>query len=116
MTDEAAAAPEVSPCRTCGACCAYSAEWPRFTVESDEEIDAIPPAHIAEDLSGMRCEDDRCSALAGEIGMFVTCTIHAVRPAVCRDCEPGDDACEMARALYGFEPISEESEGADEEE
>jgi|GEM_PF-3617121 len=22
-------------CQTCGACCSYSSEWPRFTMESD---------------------------------------------------------------------------------
>ena len=93
------------PCRTCGACCAHSREWPRFTLESDDEIARIPAAFVAVDESGMRCEGDRCTALAGAIGSGVTCTIYAVRPLVCRDCVPGDDACTMARAARGLPAI-----------
>jgi len=28
-------------CRTCGACCAYSATWPRFGLETEAEIDSF---------------------------------------------------------------------------
>ena len=93
----ALAASAASPCLACGACCAYSAEWPRFTLESDEAIARIPPALVNEAQSGMRCEGDRCAALDGQIGLATRCTIYALRPDVCRACEPGDDACSMAR-------------------
>ena len=92
-------------CQACGACCAHSREWPRFTLESDGEIDAIPTALIAENLAGMRCEDDRCVALVGEIGTATSCSAYAVRPIVCRECVPGDDACTIARTARGMAPI-----------
>ncbi len=92
-------------CQACGACCAYSHAWPRFSLESDEEIALIPEKLIAADGSGMKCEGDRCAALAGTLGEKVACTIYTVRPIVCRDCLPGDDACTMARAARGLPPI-----------
>jgi len=94
MTDGA------SPCQSCGACCAYSANWPRFTIEDDAALDLIP-AHLVNDrLSGMRCEGDRCCALTGKIGEHTACGIYAVRPEVCRTCEPGDPECMMARRRF----------------
>ena len=94
--------PEVSPCQTCGACCDYSAEWPRFSLESDAALASIPDAFVVADFSGMRCDGNRCSALAGKVGEATACTIYAVRPDVCRACMPGDDACAMARARHGL--------------
>lgn len=91
-----------SPCLSCGACCAYAREWPRFSTESDAELALIPEALVADTLSGMRCEGERCMALAGRIGEAVACTIYAVRPHVCRACEIGDDACTTARAHYAL--------------
>jgi uncharacterized protein len=93
---------DCGPCRTCGACCAHAHAWPRFTLESEDEIERIPAALIAADGSGMRCEGERCMALAGTIGTGTTCTIYAMRPIVCRDCLPGDDACTMARTARGL--------------
>ena len=97
----AAAVPD---CQTCGACCAYSAEWPRFTLEEDAHLDAIPPALVAADLSGMRCTGTRCDALQGEIGVVAACSIYALRPQVCHACEPGGDECGQARWAYGLAP------------
>ena len=53
----------------------------------------------------MRCEGNRCAALSGEIGVATACTIYDVRPLVCRDCVPGDDACTIARAARGMAPV-----------
>ncbi len=92
-------------CQSCGACCAYSAEWPRFTLEADEDLDRIPEALVDPGLGGMRCDGERCSALQGEVGVATACAIYAVRPLVCRDCLPGDEACAMARRRYGFAPL-----------
>jgi uncharacterized protein len=100
---------ELSPCTSCGACCAYSSEWPRFTLESDEMLDLIPTTLVNERLSGMRFEGERCSALVGKIGCTTACSIYDVRPQVCRDCQPGDDACTMAREARGMPPIEAES-------
>jgi uncharacterized protein len=95
-----------SPCTACGACCAYDAEWPRFTLEEDADIARIPAQLVSASLSGMRCEGDRCCALVGKVGVATMCSVYAIRPDVCRACEPGDDACTMARERYGLAPIS----------
>ncbi len=90
-------------CQACGACCAYSADWPRFSLESDAELARIPDALVAPSLAGMRCEGDRCAALTGEVGVATSCGIYADRPLVCRECQPGDDACRMARRRWGLD-------------
>ena len=89
-------------CQSCGACCSYSADWPRFSLETDEELDRIPPELVAADLSGMRCENDRCCALTGTVGKGTACGIYLARPHVCRTCQPGDEECLMARAAWGL--------------
>lgn len=92
-------------CQACGACCAYSSDWPRFTMEDDAAIAAIPPMLVADDERGMKFEDGRCSALLGVVGCSTSCSIYDVRPDVCRACMPGDDACAIARAAFGFDPV-----------
>jgi len=89
-------------CQECGACCSFSAEWPRFTTEEDAELDLIPPAFVAADQARMRCVGDRCSALVGDIGRATACAVYAVRPEVCRVCLPGDPECLMARRRFGL--------------
>lgn len=93
-----------SPCQSCGACCATSAEWPRFSLESDAELDRIPAALVKDNLSGMRCDGERCLALEGKVGEWTACTVYEVRPLVCRACQPGDEECLMARAKHGLAP------------
>ncbi|MEZ2330045.1 YkgJ family cysteine cluster protein [Mesorhizobium sp. RCC_202] len=89
-------------CQSCGACCAYAADWPRFSTEEDAELDRIPEALVATDLSGMRFEGGRCAALRGEVGKHTACGIYDARPHVCRACMPGDPECVMARAAHGL--------------
>lgn len=98
MTDT----PALFDCQSCGACCAFSAEWPRFTLEDDAALARIPSAYADPDGRGMRCDGDRCAALTGVVGTRTGCAIYEVRPDVCRDCMPGDAACTMARAHYGL--------------
>jgi len=93
-------------CQTCGACCAFDESWPRFSLESDAEIAAIPDKLINSRGSGMLCAANRCAALTGEIGVLASCSIYAARPLVCRDCQPGDEECNMARARYGFPALT----------
>ena len=93
-------------CQVCGACCAYSENWPRFSIEEDEALELIPPKLINARGSGMRCEGDRCTALQGDIGSAVACTIYAVRPEVCRTCQPGDAECTMARRKFGLPALA----------
>ena len=92
-----------SPCQLCGACCSFDASWPRFTLEDDAAIARIPVKLVAK--SGMRCVGNRCSALQGEVGKFTACSIYELRPDVCRACEPGDDACNMARRHHGMSAL-----------
>ena len=115
LPDPMAAARPLSPqrstaalfdCQSCGACCSYSAEWPRFSTEDDAQLDRIPEKYVAANLSGMRCEGVRCSALCGEIGKSTACGIYELRPDVCRACEPGSAECSIARRSYGLPTLA----------
>jgi Fe-S-cluster containining protein len=96
---------DASICRTCGACCSFSRDWPRFTTETDAEIALIASKFVRDDLRGMRCNGDRCSALVGDVGTSTSCAVYAVRPDVCRTCVAGDEACRMARQKIGLIPV-----------
>ena len=103
MADETALS---ALCQACGACCATSAEWPRFSTEDDAALDLIPLALVDPGLGRMRCDGDRCAALAGTVGEHATCSIYPIRPDVCRACMPGDDACRMARATWNLPALA----------
>ena len=104
MTDLPPRAAELTAaaCQTCGACCSFSPEWPRFSLENDADLDRIPRAFVDSDLGRMRCSGNRCAALIGEVGISTACAVYAVRPEVCKACLPGDDACHMARQRFGL--------------
>jgi Fe-S-cluster containining protein len=102
MSDNDAVTGGENPCLACGACCSYSANWPRFSTECDEVLTLIPPRLVNARQSGMRCDGDRCAALSGKIGAATSCTIYALRPEVCRTCMPGDAECTMARKKFGL--------------
>lgn len=106
MADDAIDAAGNSPCQSCGACCSYSENWPRFTIEDDTQLDLIPAQFVNARQSGMRCEGDRCSALSGKIGEATRCVVYAVWPDVCRTCQPGDAECAMARRRHGLPLIA----------
>ena len=93
-------------CEACGACCAYSADWPRFALETQAEFEAIPADYVDDARGTMRCAGNRCSALAGEVGVTTACTIYAVRPEVCRACLPGDASCTLARRRFGLAAVT----------
>lgn len=93
-------------CQACGACCCVSATWPRFSLEDDDQLAAVPPAFVAADESGMRCVGDRCSALQGVIGTATACGIYDARPLVCRDCVPGGEDCAIARSRHGMPVVA----------
>jgi Fe-S-cluster containining protein len=46
-TDDAPEAVDSDLCQSCGACCSTSAEWPRFTLEDDADLDSIPAEYVA---------------------------------------------------------------------
>ena len=93
-------------CQACGACCAYSADWPRFGLETEAEIEAIPRDYVDDARGTMRCNGDRCAALTGEVGVATACGVYTVRPQVCRSCEPGDDSCVLARRHFNLPELS----------
>ena len=87
-------------CQACGACCAYSSEWPRFSLEDDAALERIPRRFVDDERGRMRCDGDRCSALVGEVGVATACAVYAMRPDVCKACLPGDDECRKARRRF----------------
>ena len=89
-------------CRTCGACCSYSADWPRFSLESEARLDRIPRELVGGGKRGMRCTGARCAALVGVIGQAISCAFYRLRPDVCRACSPGDPECGEARRHFGL--------------
>jgi Fe-S-cluster containining protein len=93
-------------CQSCGACCAYAADWPRFSLESDATLALIPPAYVDDANGRMRCAGNRCAALTGEVGAAVACAVYAARPLVCRECQPGDPECQIARRHHGLPPVT----------
>jgi Fe-S-cluster containining protein len=93
-------------CKSCGACCDYSADWPRFWTDSDEDIARLPANLVAEDGNAMACDGNRCKALIGIVGEAVHCSVYLIRPEVCHACLPGDDACAMAREHHGLPPLT----------
>lgn len=97
---------DTTPCNTCGACCAHAADWPRFTCETDAALDQLPPDLVNDAKSGMRCHGTRCAALVGTVGVATSCSIYALRPDVCRACQPGDEACNIARAARILAPLA----------
>jgi Fe-S-cluster containining protein len=104
MTVSPAAPTDLSAldCQACGACCSFSSEWPRFSLETDAELEAIPQAYVDDSLGRMRCTGNRCAALVGEVGTSTACAIYSVRPQVCRACVPGDDSCKLARRHFNL--------------
>jgi len=91
-----------SECRACGACCSFSPDWPRFSLESDADLDRIPQEYADRQHGRMRCSGNRCAALVGDVGISTACAIYAVRPDVCRACLPGDDTCQVARRHFNL--------------
>jgi|HubBroStandDraft_1064217.scaffolds.fasta_scaffold23361_6 cold shock CspA family protein len=89
-------------CQLCGACCSFSAEWPRFSLEDEAYINQIPRAYVDDQQGRMRCSGNRCAALVGDVGVSTACAIYTVRPDVCKACLPGDDACQSARRGFNL--------------
>jgi Fe-S-cluster containining protein len=99
---EHAREPAALDCRRCGACCSYSAEWPRLSLESEVQIARIPREFVDDSGCGMRCTGARCAALVGTVGETTSCAIYPLRPDVCRACSPGDPECLEARRHFGM--------------
>lgn len=83
--------------------------------EAEPELGGVVPRELTEVLDGHRlamkgtwAKTPRCIALDAEIGTYSRCSIHPVRPSVCRDVpaswEHGAPSpqCDKARAAYGL--------------
>lgn len=106
-----------NPCQQCGACCAYfrvSFYWS----EAEPFLGGNVPIELTEPLTpqrvvmrGTQCAPARCTALEGDIGKSVCCTIYPQRPSPCRELEPWgesgqpDEKCSRARAAHGLPPL-----------
>lgn len=100
----------VSPCQSCGACCAnFRVDFAVYELESEG---GHVPDGLAVEVNGntarMRGTDHvpiRCAALTGKLGRNVGCGIYEWRPSPCREFEAGSDACDRARARHGMAPL-----------
>ena len=102
------AAPAVSVCRQCGACCAsfrVSFYWAEAAQRglADSCIERVKPHLVS--LAGTNRPAPRCCALQGEVGEQVGCLVYPARPSPCRELQPGDDKCSRARARHGLAPL-----------
>lgn len=106
-----------NPCKSCGACCAFfrvsfyggecdDSPWGTVPVDLTE-----PLTHHRRTMKGTLGKNIRCLALNGEIGKKVDCSIHSLRPSVCRDFHPSwengvhNPECDRARAGHGLLPL-----------
>lgn len=98
-------------CQSCGACCAsYRVSF--YWAETDEHpygrvpaqlTTPISPYHVA--MRGTERMPVRCTALQGEVGVSVGCSIYPQRASTCREFTAGDDRCAEARARHGLAPL-----------
>lgn len=105
-------------CLHCGACCAYfrvSFHWSEADPEQGGEVPPalilpIDPYRVA--MRGTEARPARCSALQGEIGSCVSCSVYAQRPSPCRDFSVSwangapNERCDQARAAWGLPPLT----------
>ncbi|CAN7745364.1 YkgJ family cysteine cluster protein [Pseudorhodoferax sp. LjRoot39] len=100
----------VSPCLSCGACCAcFRVD---FSVHELLSEGGSVPDGLTVEVNGhtarMRGTDHvpvRCAALTGQLGQHVGCGIYEWRPSPCREFEAGSEACDRARARHGMAPL-----------
>ena len=108
-------------CRACGACCCNSARnrstgfRDYIEVKTTDRLYREGRALLRQLGERNRAgvfhlrlvgEEQRCVALAGELGAAVSCSIYALRPSGCRRVEAGDDECRRARRLHGLPPLA----------
>lgn len=95
-------------CQTCGACCAafrVSFYWAETDAHPDGHVPqamttGISPYHVA--MKGTEHKPVRCTALCGEVGQSVSCSIYDQRSSTCREFESGSEDCVKARKINGL--------------
>lgn len=88
-------------CRRCGACCSGNRkDWVGCTESAARRLTGLvvhtPMSRHMKTVPERGAY--RCAALAGKIGLRVTCMVYDSRPDVCRYVEPGSPDCLAARA------------------
>jgi drug/metabolite transporter (DMT)-like permease len=102
----------VSPCQSCGACCAsYRVSFP--CQEADDQPGGQVPAALVDPVGphivcmrGTATAPMRCVALRGTLGSSVSCAIYEFRPSACRDFAPPGDARTWRRGLQRSAPAA----------
>ncbi|TNF33886.1 MAG: YkgJ family cysteine cluster protein [Gammaproteobacteria bacterium] len=108
-----------SPCLACGACCAsFRVSFYWAETDNTDNPNAVPVT-LTEQLTpyrscmqGTNSPTPRCTALLGDIGNSVRCTIYERRPSPCREFpmawENGiaNPDCDKARARWGLPPLT----------
>lgn len=104
----------MSVCQSCGACCAslrvdfHPAELAggafAWADGVPREMTVPVTAHIVR-MAGTDAAPPRCVALAGEVGVAVSCGIYHGRPSPCREFDTEHAACNRARQRCGLPPL-----------
>lgn len=99
-------------CTKCGACCSTDPLCDSYVDATPQEAALIPAEHLLErgphGWYPLRVKKDRqghtvCVAFRGVIGYRANCSIYNNRPAMCKELEPGSEACLLHRADLGIE-------------
>jgi hypothetical protein len=90
-----------NPCQRCGACCAafrVSFYWAEATEAGLPEplTETVNPFYSC--MAGTNQSSPRCHVLQGDIGKKVACVVYQQRPSPCREVQPGEEKCNIARA------------------
>jgi len=101
-------------CQTCGACCLSHWDTETYVYVSDRDIRRLRMAYTEPTVrrlvgglddpleQGIRTKENEqgqitCISLRGSVGRQCSCGIYEARPKVCRDFNPGSEACKYAR-------------------
>ena len=109
----------ISPCETCGACCAFfRVSFP--DTETNNVLGGVVPFDLTlpsngpeRVMKGSETQNTRCIALEGKVASRVKCSIYENRPSTCRkfnlswENDRGNFLCDRARAFYGLQPFSQ---------
>lgn len=112
-----------NPCLQCGACCAffrvsfYWSEAEPFLGGSvlPELVEPLNAQRVA--MRGTLHPPERCTALEGQVGETVSCSICSSRPSPCRELQPWNvdgqpnEKCSRARAAYQLPPLNPTLDG-----
>ncbi len=101
-------------CQQCGACCAslrvdfHPAELAGGAFAWGAGVPVALTVPLTPAMVRLRGTDEqppRCIALAGEVGVAVSCTIYDGRPSPCREFDIEHAACNRARRQCGLPPL-----------